>query len=238
MRSRRASARQRVGRACDRRACARGNACAAPAGAALPLPPRACAMKSAFVALAAVRMRHKQEPEVPKELLRRRLPMNTRLLALSSAGRALVSAGAAAPCRCPAKIHDHRHRRRDRRVLRRGRRHLPPGQQGPRQARHSLLRGIDRGLGVQREHDQGRRARSRRRAIRRSVQRVQGSDAVQGRRLHRPARRHEPASRAFHRAHAQGAQREVVRRHEGQEVQRRQPRLGDACLAGGIADRA
>ena len=81
-----------------------------------------------------------------------------------------------------AEVHHHRHRRRDRRLLRRRRRHLPPGQQGPRQARHPLLGRIDRRLGLQRQHHQGRRARLRLRAVRRAVQRAQGRGPVQGRR--------------------------------------------------------
>ena len=76
-----------------------------------------------------------------------------------------------------AEVPHHRHRRRHRRLLRRGRRHLPPGEQGPRQARHPLLGGIHRRLGVQHQHDQGGRAGPRRDAVRRDVQRGQGPRA-------------------------------------------------------------
>ena len=103
-------------------------------------------------------------------------------------GAALLPRLAGARRHGAAEIRHHRHRRRHRRVLRRGRRDLPAGEQGPRQARHPLLGGIDRRLGVQRQHHQGRRARPRRRAVRRAVQRRQGRRPVQGRRrLRRPA---------------------------------------------------
>jgi hypothetical protein len=82
-----------------------------------------------------------------------------------------------------AEVRHHRHRRRHRRLLRGRRRDLPAGQQGPREARHPLLGRIDRRLGVQHQHHQGRRARPRLRAERRAVQRHQGRRAVQGRRL-------------------------------------------------------
>ena len=81
-----------------------------------------------------------------------------------------------------AEIHHHRHRRRHRRLLRGRRRDLPARQQGPRQARHPLLGGVHRRLGVQRQHDQGRRARHGLLAVRRAVQRRQGPGPVQGRR--------------------------------------------------------
>ncbi len=137
---------------------------------------------------------------------------------------------------CAAEVHHRRHRRCDRGVLRRGRRHLPPGQQGPRQTRHSLLGRIDRRFGVQHQHHQGRRTRPRLRAERRAVQCRQRHGAVQGRwRLRRPARRVLGAPRAVHGAGAQGSRRQELRRLQGQALQRRQPRLGNARVAGGIA---
>ena len=84
--------------------------------------------------------------------------------------------------RSAAEVRHHRHRRRHRRLLRGRRRDLPPDEQGPRQARHPLLGGVDRRLGVQRQHHQGRRTRFRHGAVGRAVQRHQGRGAVQGRR--------------------------------------------------------
>src|SRR4028118_874176 len=47
------------------------------------------------------------------------------------------------------------------RVLRRRRGGPPARQRGPQDPRHPLLRRVDRRLGLQRQHDQGRRARIR-----------------------------------------------------------------------------
>ena len=103
------------------------------------------------------------------------------------AGRIGPGAGTALDAGCrAAEVRHHRHRRRHRRVLRRRRCDLPPGQQGPRQARHPLLGRIDRRLGVQRQHHQVGRARPGLRAIRRAVQRAQGPGRLQGCRRHGP----------------------------------------------------
>ena len=146
------------------------------------------------------------------------------------AGRLGPGAGPALDAgRRAAEVRHHRHRRRHRRVLRGRRRHLPPGQQGPRQARHPLLGRIDRRLGVQRQHHQVGRTRPGLRAIRRAVQRVEGPGRLQGRRpMDRRARGVLGAPRALHRAGAQGGQRQELRRLQGQALQRRQPGLGHA----------
>ncbi len=73
--------------------------------------------------------------------------------------------------RGPAEVRDHRHWRRNRRLLRGGRGDLPAREQGPREARNPLLGRVDRRLGVQRQHHQGGRARPGLRAVRRAVQR-------------------------------------------------------------------
>ena len=87
------------------------------------------------------------------------------------------------------EVHHHRHRRCDRRLLRRRRRDLPPDEQGPRQARHSLLGRIDRRLGVQHQHDPRRRTRLRRRPVGLAVPRLQRHQGVrQGRAVQGSAR--------------------------------------------------
>ena len=156
---------------------------------------------------------------------------------LRRGGRALGRHAVAAR-RGPAEIHHHRHRRRHRRLLRCGRRDLPPRQQGPRQARHPLFGRVDRRVGVQRQHDQGRRTRHGLRPVGRAVQRHQGHGPVQGRRrLGRPARRVLGAPGAVHRGRAQGSRRQDVHRLQGQALQRRQSGLGHARVDGRAADR-
>ena len=134
-----------------------------------------------------------------------------------------------------AEVRHHRYRRRDRRLLRGRRRHLPARQQGPRQARPSLLRGVDRRLGIQRQHDQGRRARFRHDAVRRAVPGLQRHRPVQGGRQ-RPARGVLRASGAIHGRCAQGSQHQAVHRFQGQALQCRQSGLGHA-LGDGRASR-
>ena len=66
-------------------------------------------------------------------------------------------------------------------------------------ARHPLLGRIDRRLGLQRQHDQGRRARFRHGAVRRAVQFSERPGRIQGQRVRRTARGVFRASGAVHR---------------------------------------
>ena len=174
---------------------------------------------------------------LPLQLETRNEPNPQHPPAARRAGRIGSGAGTALDASCRAtEIRHHRHRRRHRRVLRRRWCDLPPGQQGPRQARHPLLGRIDRRLGVQRQHHQVGRARPGLRAIRRAVQRLQGPRPVQGcRGMDRRARGVLGAPRALHRAGAQGGRRQDLHRLQGQALQRRQPGLGHPRVDGGTA---
>ena len=74
------------------------------------------------------------QPDVPH---RPRRNPHEELTALAAA--VLASPAPTPPRSGPAEVHHHRHRGRHRRLLRRGRRDLPPDQQGPRPARRALL---------------------------------------------------------------------------------------------------
>ena len=136
-----------------------------------------------------------------------------------------------------AEVRHHRHRRRHRRLLRGRRRDLPTRQQGPRQDRHPLLGRVDRRLGLQRQHHQGRRARLRHGAVRRAVPGLQRRRAVQGSRTRICARcsRCIPSRSRWWRARKPTSAK--FDRLQGQALQRRQSGLGHALGDGRAARR-
>ena len=139
------------------------------------------------------------------------------------------------PCARAAAVRHHRHRGCHWRLLRCRRCDLPPDEQGQGRTWHPLLGREHWRLGLQREHDQGRRARLWRCAIGRAVQRGEGGGAIQGgRSLWRLARGVRPACRTADRPCAQGRERDADGGLQGQALQRRQPRLGPARHGGDV----
>ena len=89
---------------------------------------------------------------------------------IAAALAALGTLALAPAAHAQAKYTTIGHRRRDRGYYAAGGR-LPPGQQGPRQARHSMLGGVDRRLGVQHQTLSGRGTGPGRGAVGRAFQR-------------------------------------------------------------------